>query len=336
MADRGKVRAIVVWKGCDPAVAEAIRLFQEEWRPYSTASRRYPIVRLIQKIIDPALAEYASDLPERYLRYIPGGGRDGRFGGIIRKTKLPNMLRVQRQLLRTFVRKEDRQSCGDRKFIATMETLIELVWNCKLKLPLESPLRDSLNTTRELNSRRPQQFCRFCGNPAELASYADDESQWRGKRENDKLYLSAIYCSDHRPKLQSGKWNPVYQRAMRSASQFELELARLTRQCAHRNTPQTRSGRKLVDEYFFHHVLGQTLRPGDEAELRHQARLMVDARVTDRKKEMLALQRHGCNQTEIAKQLGIERQAVSKALSPRSIPEIFRLGRPQKKPTRRY
>ncbi len=67
----------------------------------------------------------------------------------------------------------------------------------------------------------------------------------------------------------------------------------------------------------------QTLQPADKAELRNQARLMVDSRLSDRKKQMLMLQWSGLNQSEIARRLGIERQAVSKALA--SIPAMFQL-----------
>jgi DNA-binding CsgD family transcriptional regulator len=84
-----------------------------------------------------------------------------------------------------------------------------------------------------------------------------------------------------------------------------------------------KSGDQLVDSYFFHYVAGQTLQPADRSELRNQARLMVDSKLSDRKKQMLMLQWSGLNQSEIARKLGIERQAVSKALA--SIPAMFRL-----------
>lgn len=79
----------------------------------------------------------------------------------------------------------------------------------------------------------------------------------------------------------------------------------------------------MVDSYFFHYVAGQTFQPADKAELRNQARLMVDSKLSDRKKQMLMLQWSGLNQSEIARKLGIERQAVSKALA--SIPAMFHL-----------
>ncbi|TAJ01324.1 hypothetical protein EG335_01935, partial [Pectobacterium versatile] len=70
------------------------------------------------------------------------------------------------------------------------------------------------------------------------------------------------------------------------------------------------------------HMLSQTLHLADEVELRNLARLMVDMKLTDRRKQILVLQKFGFNQSEIARRLEIERQAVSKAL--RSIPDYFR------------
>ena len=63
MVDMKNDPIIVIWEGCDPTVSEAIRQFQDRWRPYSASSRRYPIVRLIQELIDPAVAAYMAALP---------------------------------------------------------------------------------------------------------------------------------------------------------------------------------------------------------------------------------------------------------------------------------
>ena len=123
--------------------------------------------------------------------------------------------------------------------------------------------------------------------------------------------------------LPDDEWNPAYRKAKRSVAQFELELIRLSRQCASRGSPQAKSGDELVDSYIHNYVLGQTLKLADEAELRNLARLMVDSRLSDRKKQILMLQRFDFNQSAIARRLGIERQAVSKAIT--SIPEMFRL-----------
>ncbi|WP_216891673.1 MULTISPECIES: LuxR family transcriptional regulator [Pseudomonadota] len=309
---------IVIWEGCDPTVSEAIEQFEDRWRPYSASSRRYPIVGLLQELIDPAVAAYTATLPQRYLGHIPGAGTGVGLSGIIRLVGLDAMVRMQRQLLRQFIKTEDRQTPRDRRFVATLESLIGLVWDCACKRPVKSKVRDT-----RLNGERLQGFCRFCGSLAELTSFAGGSDDPKADDPEEKLRLSSLYCLDHRPKLPSGAWNPVYRQARRSLAQFDLELARLNQQCAKPATAQVKSGDQLVDSYFFHYVAGQTLQPADKAELRNQARLMVDSKLSDRKKQMLMLQWSGLNQSEIARKLGIERQAVSKALA--AIPAMFRL-----------
>ena len=318
MVDMKNDPTIVIWEGCDPTVSEAIEQFEDRWRPYSASSRRYPIVGLIQELIDPAVAAYTATLPQRYLGHIPGAGTGVSFSGIIRLIGLDAMVRMQRQLLRQFIKTEDRQTPRDRRFVATLESLIGLVWDCACKRPVKSKVRDT-----RLNGERLQGFCRFCGSLAELTSFAGGSDDPKADDPEEKLRLSSLYCLDHRPKLPSGAWNPVYRQARRSLAQFDLELARLNQQCAKPATAQVKSGDQLVDSYFFHYVAGQTLQPADKAELRNQARLMVDSKLSDRKKQMLMLQWSGLNQSEIARKLGIERQAVSKALA--AIPAMFRL-----------
>ena len=318
MVDMKNDTTIVIWEGCDPTVSEAIEQFEDRWRPYSASSRRYPIVGLLQELIDPAVAAYTATLPQRYLGHIPGAGTGVSFSGIIRLVGLDAMVRMQRQLLRQFIKTEDRQTPRDRRFVATLESLIGLVWDCACKRPVKSKVRDT-----RLNGERLQGFCRFCGSLAELTSFAGGSDDPKADDPEEKLRLSSLYCLDHRPKLPSGAWNPVYRQARRSLAQFDLELARLNQQCAKPATAQVKSGDQLVDSYFFHYVAGQTLQPADKAELRNQARLMVDSKLSDRKKQMLMLQWSGLNQSEIARKLGIERQAVSKALA--AIPAMFRL-----------
>ena len=318
MVDMKNDPTIVIWEGCDPTVSEAIEQFEDRWRPYSASSRRYPIVGLIQELIDPAVAAYTATLPQRYLGHIPGAGTGVSFSGIIRLVGLDAMVRMQRQLLRQFIKTEDRQTPKDRRFVATLESLIGLVWDCACKRPTKSKVRDT-----RLNGERLQGFCRFCGSLAELTSFAGGSDDPKADDPEEKLRLSSLYCLDHRPKLPSGAWNPVYRQARRSLAQFDLELARLNQQCAKPATAQVKSGDQLVDSYFFHYVAGQTLQPADKAELRSQARLMVDSKLSDRKKQMLMLQWSGLNQSEIARKLGIERQAVSKALA--AIPAMFHL-----------
>ena len=256
-------------------------------------------------------------LPARYSSFVPGAGTGTDFSEIIRLVGLDAMVRLQRELLRRFIKTVDRQDSRDRRFIGTLESLTSLALSCACKRPKKSALRG-------LNGTRPQNFCRFCGKPVGLKSFADDDSQVRGN--DDNLRLSSKYCADHQPLLPSGASNPAYKRAKRSVEQFDIELGRLNRQCANRSTPQAASGDPLVDRYFHQYLLAQTVQPADKGELRNQARLMVDSKLSDRKKQILMFQWDGLNQSEIARRLGIERQAVSKALkSLTSLPKSLQL-----------
>ncbi|MDU9026138.1 LuxR family transcriptional regulator [Pseudomonas corrugata] len=315
MVDMKKQSTIAIWEGCDATVSEAIKQFGDRWSAYSTASKRYPIARLVEELIDPAVAAYTEGIPTRYQGHIPGAGTGVAFSAIMKLIGFPVIIRLQRQLLRAFVLTHDQQSEKDRCFIATLETLIELVMACKSKKP-------SSEDVGGLNNQRLKGFCRFCGSQAELASFATGE----GQRDPDEhLRLSNLYCTTHRPKTHDGSWNPAYRQAKRAVAQFDLELARLSRQCAIRAEPKAKSGDELVDAYIFRYMLSRTLHLADEAELRNLARLMVDVKLTDRRKQILVLQKFGFNQSEIARRLEIERQAVSKAL--RSIPDCFRLSK---------
>lgn len=330
MVDMKIKPTIAVWENCDPTVSEAIGQFLDRWHPYSRYSDRYPIIRLIKKLIDPAVARYMATLPQRYWGHVPGAGIGVSFSEITRLIGLDAMARVQRQLLRQFIKTVDKQSARDTRFVATLETLIELVKSCASKRPGKSQVRTTL-----LNGERRQGFCRFCGSRTELALYADGDDAPKAGDHEDALRLSSQYCLNHRPRLPNGAWNPAYRQARWSAAQFELELARLTRQCAKRSAPRAAaSGDPLVDEYFFHYMLGQTIQPADIAELRDLARLMVDSKLSDTKKRILMLQHLGLNQSEIAEQLvgngqrPLTRQAVSKAIA--SIPKSFHLKQPKR------
>lgn len=326
MVDMKNEPTITIWKDCIPAVADAIQQFEKCWRPYSAFSRRYPIIRLIEQIIDPAVTVYTSKLPISYSGYIPGAGTGIAFSAIIRLIGFAAMVRMQRQLLRQFIKTQNINIARNKRFIATLETLNELVESCASKRPQKSSPEKGVN----LNNQRKQGFCDFCGSLTELAIFMETVT---AKQINDvelqdhqKLELSHQYCSEHRPKLTTGEWNPLYRKAKRSFQQFNIELARLNRQCAKRSTPQAASGDALVDSYFHQYLLAQTVQPADKGELRNQARLIVDSKLSDRKKQILMLQWSGLNQSEIARKLGIERQAVSKALkSLTPLPKLLQL-----------
>ncbi|MGE6108163.1 hypothetical protein [Aeromonas sobria] len=324
-----KAPKIVIWENCDHHISAAIQQFEELWLPYSVSSRRYPILRLIKEVLDHAVNSYIKTVPANYTGYLPGAAVGVPFSEIVRLVGLEAMVRMQRQLLRQFIKTEDQQTTRDMCLVATLESLIGLVWCCACKSPKRSASKKGVN----LNKQRKNGFCEFCGNMTEFATFMEtvEENRINNSELEDhkKLELSHQYCSEHRPKLVTGEWNPLYRRSKRSLTQFNIELARLTHQCANRSIPNALSDDELIENYFFQLMLRLTLQSADEDELRNMARRMVDSRLSDAKKKMLVLKRLGFNQTEIgqrilnAKQQPITRQAVSKALA--SVRKEFKL-----------
>lgn len=321
MVDMKKAPKIVIWENCDHHISAAIRQFEELWLPYSVSSRRYPILRLIKEVLDPAVNSYIKTLSANYTGYLPGAAVGVPFSEIVRLVGLEAMVRMQRQLLRQFIKTEDQQTARDLCFVATLESLIGLVGCCACKSPKRSASQKGVN----LNKQRKHGFCEFCGNMTEFATFMETVEENRINNseleDNKKLELSDQYCSEHRPKLVTGEWNLLYRQAKRSLAKFSIELTRLTHQCANRSRPNALSGDELIDKYFLQLMLRLTLQPADEAELRHLARRMVNSKLSDTKKRILALKKSGLNQTEIgqrilnSKQQPMTRQAVSKILA---------------------
>lgn len=320
IVDMKQAPVIRIWDECDDSLVYAIGRFNDCWLAYSSVSRGTRIDRLIQEIIDPAIAGYAKKLPASHWAYLIGAGADASLSDIIRLTTLQSAARIQHHLLRAFVATQAGSSVVDKRFIATLETLLDLIRSCARKRPQSSQLRDSNGKARGLDGNRPKELCRFCGRSSELADFAANEEQSRGSE--DDLRLSSLYCEKHRPKLQNGEWNPEYRKAKRSIAQFDLELSRLTRQSGNWRKVEAQSGDAIVDGYIYHFVRTHNLRPGDEGELRDHARYLTDLKLTDRKKQMIMLTKYGVSQSEAARKLGVQRQAVFKALA--GVPKEFR------------
>lgn len=154
---------ITIWEGCDLTVAAAIKLFVERSYPYSIFSRRYPILRLIQEVIDPAVAAYVNSLPPSHKDYISGVNLG--FSDVLKKVGLNVVVQAQRLLLRNFVLTLDQQTSLDKCFTATIESLIELVSECASKRPKKSSPAKGVT----INSQRKLGYCEFCGNLTEFS-----------------------------------------------------------------------------------------------------------------------------------------------------------------------
>lgn len=325
--------SILIWEGCDPFITEAIRQLQGRWRPSSTGSSRHTL-RLMKEFVDPAIAACAERFPRQQIAFLPGVKDDWSFSNTIRKVGLSKMVILQRSLLNQYRFIPSTNFPQHNEFLATLETLIGLTDACLRKENRKNPEIKNREKKRAkntpLNNTRNKGYCRFCGAPAEFTDFTDDNNNQTDIYPSSNLFedkqktlrLSHKYCLDHRPKLPSGKWNLAYQKAKRSEPEFNLELNRLYLQSTTLQTPCAGSGNILVDSYIYHYVRLHAFRPGDEAEIRHHARMLVNARLSDRKKSIALLQRYSFSQSETARKLGIPRQHVSRDLQ--AIPEIYR------------
>ena len=321
MVDMKKIPQIHIWQGCDPEIDVAVSHFRNLWGPYSLASRRYHIMNLIRETIDPAVEEFLAKMPSRYSGIpLPMHSKDLSFSECIKAVGgFHQMLKIQRFGLRGLIKFTSDIDTFDQCIIATFETLIDLVTGCAFKKPNKKKTGDS-----KLNGQRHQDLCKFCGQLSELSYFIEQGTYIDIESDPDyKARLSSLYCSEHRAKHLDGTWNPKYLQARRAHERFELELLRLIKQSATPATIRPHSSDIATNLYIYNYVARQTIKPSDENELRQQARKMVDRKLTDRKKQIIMLIASGYKQADIARRLGISRQAVSKAIA--KIPNEFKI-----------
>lgn len=214
----------------------------------------------------------------------------------------------------------------DIKLIKSLDSLYELIWACRVK-------KTKKLNGEGINALRSRSTCRLCGKKTEVTVYlSQTEPQLKGNR----CRVSTLYCSDHKPKEEdSSKVRKEYRNPKRNQEKFDSEFDRLDRQSwgIFSSVLQANSGNRLVDEFIArlvqHRNLGIDKEPKElgnfEMKIREAARELVDKKITDRKKEIVALLAKGMNQSQAALQLGIKQQAVSKALQFQSIPVEYRL-----------
>ncbi|EXL03455.1 LuxR family transcriptional regulator [Aquamicrobium defluvii] len=314
--------AIAVWDGCHPTIADAVNQFKKRWRPSSSEKHT---IQLLRETIGPAVSLFYKPLSTEQMVCIPGASAGLDFGDVVAFAGCKPIANTMRRLLRVFLDTNKCRSDDHETFIATIETLIGLLRDCSRKRPTTAKVRDT-----RLNNDRVKGFCRFCDALSEFTVFSNgsDEIEIYGTDETHldatkTFRMSSAYCVNHRPKLQNGEWNPSYQKAKRSAVQFDREVKRLTIQSARLGAPSAATGNVFVDEYIFHYVRAHRFQPADEAEIRCHARLIVDNKLSDKKKQMIVLQKRGETLSGIALITSMNsRQAVSKALS--SIPNVFR------------
>lgn len=295
------MRKIHVVRGCAPALATAISAFEAEWGPYSAASKRFSIYRLVERHIDGAWLDYVNTLQRSALLKALWGdlpvskvARSKGFKGL--DDLLVRLFHSSSLLVPPELSVEGNVTGSLDSFRNTLETMREFAKVCAAK----RPKRQALGA---LNGMRPsRELCELCGNRTELQAYREGEP-WPQDGE-ESLRLSSRYCSGHRPRFLDGSWNPAYRRAALTRQQFDEETLRLTRQSAALASPRAQSGDATVDLFYLKLARKCCFYTDEESAIRNEARALVDAGMTDRKKRFVAQLARGLSQAEIARLAG--------------------------------
>jgi hypothetical protein len=200
------------------------------------------------------------------------------------------------------------------KFRATVSSVRELASRAELKKPRRT-------SAGRLNARRIQPHCELCGNPPELAAVIMG-AEWPQDDPNGKANLSSQYCSGHRPKHHDGSWNPAYRRAQRSKEKFESEIIKVEHHTCNLRSITAAKRKGLEDPFLWVLARVLDLYLFEDERCRNIVRFLVDSRIDLRKKQIIMLSAEGFNQSDIARQLGISRQAVSKTVSSEAFKKV--------------
>jgi len=174
-----------------------------------------------------------------------------------------NAHNVIKDRLRHFMKLEHLCRPIDFRFQATIDNLLELLWQLHLT---PTHFKRHSPDTKQLNKNRKQTVCELCGNRNELAEYfykldnnllePEDEIEKHNEENPDnkkKRQLSHRYCSHHRPKSKDGlTWNSTYKSAIKSKDLFEKEYRRLQLHIVKVEKLKAVSEDKLVNLYFYH------------------------------------------------------------------------------------
>lgn len=338
----GLYNFLIIDKGCDELVAQAIKSFRNEWGPYSQYSTRRNIINLIQKSLDNSISKFIDSLPEKYQHFFPKQDKKISLSLLLKELGFQETHKEIKRHLAFFIEYNSSGTETDRRFISTLEAIINLVWMCYLR----RPNFQEYSTDVKVNTTRKQTLCDFCGEKTELTSFIEslDKNIVTDLEDTKLMGLSHNFCSTHKQKKDD---TSSYKRAKRSQNQFEIEVLRLRRQVAKPNQQNAMSGDELIDEYFYLYLQGKIvtseqadaymsyvsktfgnqikvdttmlqrlheisdsltndgtmISSGDIDKIRNIARRMVDSRITDNKKRMIVLRQLGLSQKKIAQKI---------------------------------
>jgi len=279
-------------------------------------SDKRPIGELILEVIDPKVSAFLKSLPESHFKFFPNPYMNVAHSHLQRsddnlispesapgfssrkysykfkeETPITNLVVVMgfknahdviKKQLRHFANTQHQYRAVDFKFQATVDNLLELLWQLHL-----TPTRfKQHNADTKLNARRKQTFCELCGQRNELAEYfykldknmleLEDDIDSHNEKNPDnqkKLQLSHRYCSYHKPKHKNGcTWNSTHKSALHSKDKFENELQRLQLHIVRVEELKVISKDELIDLYFYHFLQNKCVTQKQSDEFFHYVR----------------------------------------------------------------
>lgn len=332
-----------VHEGCDKRVAAGAKEFYSQCAPYSMQSRRYPIVRLVESVMDEPWRAYVLNLPDRF-----PGKRICKDWVPSKLARTMSLKRVEDLIIVTvsivdkcrpynFERKcaDARDLCSEKtkasalfdEFSATLSTIREIAFSCKMK-------KSAKTAIGKLNARRKRPFCAFCSEPTELVSTLAKLASAKAKGDlsefspDERLSFSSKYCLNHKPKLLDNTWNPAYKQARRSRDAY-ISLVRQI-ECHTANVPDFSfpESEGIGSRLLWFLARYQNLYLDDETQIRKIARTLTDFRIRGRKENIIFMLLGGMTQSEVARKLGISRQAVCKVANSEAFDKVAQLFKP--------
>jgi len=275
---------IYLHPGCDKVVAAAIRAFAEECEsgPFTTASRRWPIWKLVHKHIDPVVFDYATRTGRLRLFGMES------FSDAARKSikEIEDKIRAQIRL------DLEEPRFGSQSFQNTLESLYEVLLFCRGRGPKRSVGPSTQNKSHKPQRGRASRNQRLKASIGSLTGYC--ELCWRLSAANqahakglESKGLSRRFCKVHDPRDKTSRYrvDHKYRAAFHAKLQeiFEERNNNWLYKELTRCDNITEEIRRFAYEYV--HVSANRI----EAELMY---------------------RSGLSKAEIARRLGITRQAV--------------------------
>jgi len=309
-----------LWANCAPQVSTSIKRVSRQWEPFSADGSKRDILQIAIRELDPAIKHYAAQFPrDHIIRHLKPPGFysiDGlcEIGQSIGLIKLSGQIR---EISETYIRHTPNWNFSDK-----LGDTLQCLWHTLEELDLYA--QSGPHPHSEENKRGT--LCRLCGEFTEQSNY-QNQKQWPAIDHLDSksgtLKLSAHYCQSHRTAI-GRKHEAEHKSAKRKEEAFEIELRRLRFFTCHSRVPANEDMNPTLVRFFNLHQAESELSLLDRRELRNLARDLVDTKMNDQKKMIVAMLTQGKSKSEIAAEQGLTRQAIHKAI--KSIPERFRLG----------